>query len=83
MTRAIATIIENEQDMRVILKNAQNDIIHCEDCRFRQKSPDWRYLQSIESSIWYCEKGRGLNMAETVELDDYCSSAERRADGQH
>lgn len=75
IARDIATIIENEQDMRVILKNAQNDIIHCEDCRFRHKSPDWKHLQSFGSSIWYCGKA-----AETVNLDDYCSSAERRTD---
>lgn len=80
VARAIATIIENEQDMRVILKNAQNDIIHCEDCQFRHKSPDWKHRQSFGESIWYCEKNRGLNFAETVELNDYCSSAKRRTD---
>ena len=82
VARDIATIIENEQDMRVILKNAQNDIIYCEDCRFRQKAPDWKHRQSFGESIWYFEKNRGLNFAETVELNDYCSSAKRRADGQ-
>ena len=81
VARDIATIIENEQDMRVILKNAQNDIIHCEDCRFRHKSPDWKHRQSFGESIWYCEKNRGLNFAEAVELDDYCSSAKRRING--
>ena len=32
VARDIATILENEQDMRVIARNAQPDIIACGDC---------------------------------------------------
>lgn len=32
IARDIATIIENEKDMRVILKNAQPEVIRCKDC---------------------------------------------------
>ena len=82
VARTIATILENEQDMRVILKNAQNDIIHCEDCKFCYKAPDWKHRRSFGESVWCCSKNRGLNFAETVEPDDYCSSAKRRTDEQ-
>lgn len=82
VARDIATIIENEQDMRVVLKNAQNDIVHCRNCKFCHKSLDWKHLQSFGMSIWRCGKCRGLNAAETVNLDDYCSRAERRTDEQ-
>ena len=63
------------------LPPVQPEIVYCKDCEFRHKSPDWKHLQSFGSSIWYCGKSRGVNLVEAVELDDYCSSGERRTDG--
>ena len=48
VARDIATIIENEQDMRVVLKNAQNDIIRCKDCKYYDPN-DHCYLQGAEA----------------------------------
>lgn len=39
VARDIATIIENEKDMRVVLQNsAQPEIIYCKDCKWKQGS---------------------------------------------
>lgn len=37
IARDIATIIENEQDMRVIARNAQPEIIRCKDCKHKPR----------------------------------------------
>ena len=67
VARDIATIIENEQDMRVILSH-QPEVIRCKDCKHHHRD---------NSGAYYCgrkEYGYGWG------LNDFCSDAERRTD---
>ncbi|MBO6194628.1 MAG: hypothetical protein J6O00_10855 [Clostridiales bacterium] len=52
-----------------------DDIIYCKDCEFRKKKADWKWCDDFGVSPYYCAKGRGLDIAETVNLNDFCSSA--------
>ena len=65
VARDIATIIENEQDMRVILKNAQPEITHCRECANC-------YTDKVFNQMW-CNGRR-------VTKEDYCSRAVRKED---
>ena len=65
VARDIATIIENEQDMRVI---ARNDIVRCKDCKHNPKD-EWFGCPMSHLS----EKQR----PETA----WCWKGERRTDG--
>ena len=64
VARHIATIIANEQDMRVILENARQEIIYCKDCK--------HYNAGFECLI----EGYGIERDENW----YCGDAERRED---
>ena len=64
VARDIATILENEQDMRVILKNAE--IIRCGQC----KNYEW----DEANDAYHCMEW-GYNFPEE---DDFCSKAEKR-----
>ena len=78
VARDIATIIENEQDMRVI---AQADIVHCGECKYwRTAKYDCRSNDGTqgEEGYWYwCENEVEGTMLE----DDFCSKGVRREDG--
>lgn len=69
IARDIATIIENEQDMRVAL---QPEIIRCKDCKH------WRE----GTTYTYCDKLFGMGVLDIYDYmtadDDYCSMAERK-----
>ena len=69
IARDIATIIENEQDMRVAL---QPEIIRCKDCKH------WREGTAFS----YCDKLHGMGVLDALDYmtaeDDYCSMAERK-----
>lgn len=51
-----------------------NIIIHCRDCEFCKKKDDWKWCDDFGVSPYYCTEGRGLGIAETVKLSDFCSS---------
>lgn len=69
MAREIATIIENEKDMRVIAKNEQPEIIRCKDCKFyTDMRPD------IDVGI--CSLA-----SRHLGAEGFCSEAERRNGG--
>ena len=54
------------------------NIIYCRDCKFRHKASDWKYCENNGISVWCCDKGRGIdNLTQTIDLDDFCSSAEK------
>ena len=62
VARDIATIIENEKDMRVVLQNsAQTVIIYCKNCEHYQSKFRWCKFYGTQ-----------------MEQNDYCSYAERR-----
>ena len=65
LARDVATIIENEMDMRVVLKNAEPEIIHCKDCEYYHPS--------------FCEIWSKYGTVQTREAG-YCYMAERRTD---
>ena len=69
VARDIATIIENEQDMRVIERNAQSEIIRCKDCRHWDTS--WQ--NDYAPNYHYCPLIDGMRRD-----DFYCADAERR-----
>lgn len=73
VARDIATIIENEQDMRVIEKNAQAEIIRCKDCKF------WTHIK--RTNRYWCKTDDGLYDL-NPSPNDFCSRAERRTDEQ-
>ena len=52
-----------------------DDIIYCKDCEFCEKKADWKWCENFGVSSYYCTKGRGLDIAETVNPNDFCSSA--------
>lgn len=64
VARDIATIIENEMDMRVI---AQTEIIRCKDCKYCEH---W-YADKGRCFLWH--EG-GIDVFE----DGFCNYAERR-----
>lgn len=67
IARDIATIIENEQDMRVMLQNAERpkgDLVRCKDCRF-WKNEHLCLVMSRYESIY-------------TKAEHYCSWGERR-----
>lgn len=71
VARDIATIIENEQDMRVIERNAQPEIIRCGQCKYaevadKEDAQDGYTCQFHRGSIWFS--------------GSYCSWAERRTE---
>ena len=70
VARDIATIIENEQDMRVIALQRE-PIIHCKDCKYWDK---WEIGQAV------CRRSENGCFRFGVDADDYCSFAERRAE---
>ena len=63
IARDIATILENEQDMRVIL-----NLVRCKDCRHGWYDDDIEY--------YTCRHPKGLN--EELYGVDFCSYGERR-----
>ena len=65
VARDIATIIENEQDMRVI---ARNDIVRCKDCKHNPKDE------------WFGCPMSHLNEKQRPETA-WCWKGERRTDG--
>ena len=69
IARDIATIIENEQDMRVMLQNADrptlDEVVRCKDCRY--------YNPIDENKPYPC--GYGMYMCNK---DDFCSYGERK-----
>ena len=67
VARDIATILENEKDMRVIA--TQSEIVRCKDCKYQTES--W-------SGIKYCE-AHGDHIGKDY---DYCSNARRKENGQ-
>ena len=77
IARDIATILENEQDMRVMLQNADrptlDEVVRCKDCKWRQEDNICdlncriEYLGGTESDLWFYVKD-----------EDYCSYGERR-----
>ena len=68
LAKDIARIFENDQDMRVILKNAESEIVLCKNCKYRDEN--WRRV----SVRWLpcMDVQTGSNW--------YCGSAERRED---
>ena len=64
IAREIATILENEQDMRVIL---QNEVVRCKDCR-------WFKQDSSPVGYGYCD---GRMVGREVAYNDYCSYGQR------
>lgn len=52
IARDIATIIENEKDMRVILKNSEPEIIRCKNCRYNHDCDIQYHAQAGEE--FYC-----------------------------
>ena len=78
VARDIATIIENEQDMRVIERNAQPDLIRCKDCRF------WQNQEEGVVEVPICarpeNKYEKLPFRFMIGEDGFCSFAERRTD---
>ena len=73
VARDIATIIENEKDMRVVLQNsAQPEIIRCKDCKYYKA-----YEYTGELACHYVIGGTVIR-----KLDDFCSRAERITDGR-
>lgn len=65
LARDIATIIEDEMDMRVVLKNAEPEIIKCKDCRWFKK---------LGCAI------KIVDDSDKPKENDFCSFAERRTD---
>lgn len=72
IARRIATILQNERDMRVI---EENNIIHCKDCKF------WYSLDG-ETGTCECERWDvedcSFKMLTEEWHENYCSHAERR-----
>ena len=69
VARDIATIIENEQDMRVML--SQPEIVRCKDCKHyyfadNRTPQEQRYTCELDGDRW--------------NPDSFCSYAERRSD---
>lgn len=75
LAKDIARILENDQDMRVILKNAETEIVRCMDCKHLQK---WRSEESAKKfgQIYECAR----NVLNCPKPEDFCSRAERRED---
>ena len=76
LAKDIARILENDQDMRVILKNAETEIVRCMDCKHLQK---WRSEESAKKfgQVYGCARG----VLRCPEPGDFCSYAKRRAYG--
>lgn len=76
VARDIATILENEKDMRVIA--TQPNIIRCKDCAYCDSDVvDSPY--GMTNKVWWCDRlYEGANENLMVEPDGYCSFAERR-----
>jgi hypothetical protein len=72
LAKDIAKILENDQDMRVILKNAETEIVRCMDCKHLQK---WRSEESAKKfgQIYECAR----NVLNCPKPEDFCSRAER------
>lgn len=62
LAKDIARILENDQDMRVILKNAETEIVCCKDCKH------WK-------SDHTC---REHSLVSPMMANEFCSRAERR-----
>lgn len=75
LAKDIARILGNDQDMRVILKNAESEIVRCKDCKHLQK---WRSEESAKKfgQIYECAR----NVLNCPKPEDFCSRAERRED---
>lgn len=60
LAKDIAKILENDQDMRVILKNAETEIVRCGDCKYRDEnwrrvSVRWLPCMDVQTGgNWYC-----------------------------
>ena len=68
LAKDIARILENDLDMRVILKNAETEIVRCKDCKFRNEG----YRRTTVKWLPCMEMMTGGNW--------FCGSAERRED---
>ena len=79
VARDIATIIENEKDMRVIAKNATT--IRCKDCEhYHTDECPMTYEEYISwEEDGYIESDNILH--DNAEDEGYCHKAERREDG--
>lgn len=75
LAKDIARILENDQDMRVILKNAESEIVRCKDCKHIRR---WRSEEAAQKFGQIYECAYGVFLAPHV--DDFCSKAERRED---
>lgn len=75
LAKDIAKILENDQDMRVILKNAETEIVRCKDCKHIRR---WRSEEAAQKfgQIYECAYG----VFRAPQADDFCSKAERRED---
>ena len=68
IARDIATILENEQDMRVILQNAESiPVVRCKDCRYCTE-----YYDRDGYPYWECAEWDG-----GTDADGFCHYGER------
>lgn len=65
IARDIATILENEQDMRVML---QNEVVRCKDCKWYKK-----IVEKSKSGLCHYDL-----VARCLHDEDYCSHGEKR-----
>ena len=61
-------------------KMERQEIIHCRDCKNREKKADWFWCEEHGISIWKCKTGHGKGATDSVDMNDFCSFAERRTD---
>lgn len=82
VARDIATILENEQDMRVILSH-QAEVIRCKDCKYWMPHSQLGFDEDNEMYHDYCKKliPDDEYYAFYRNANDYCSRAEWRTDG--
>ena len=73
LAKDIAKILENDQDMRVILRNAESEIVRCKDCKHIRR---WRSEEAAQKFGRAYECAYGVFRA--PHADDFCSKAERR-----
>lgn len=75
LARDIATIIENEKDMRVILKNAQSEPHYCRECKWSRCHVNVDKYGKSET-YWRC-----LNWDGETDEEGYCHEWKRKTDG--
>lgn len=55
----------------------QPETIRCKDCKYKELQQDWKYRSYAHMSIWKCGKGRGKDITDSVQENDYCAWPER------